>query len=279
MAYSVGKTYKSLLHQEEINYGLFKSYLNLNQQDSALYFFDQYNANRDSLNKEQYNEKIDQLNYDFQLEKERELMTKDKELILLEKKKEQLRYIVLAAILSIIALVTILIWYFQKLKLQKTELVRENLRLENENITNSLEKKNRELTTNVLYLLKKNEFITNMSDKLKDISADTDPTTKIVIRNMIRDMDTSIKRDAWEEFEVRFNAVHTDFYNNLNKTHQGLSPNELRLCAFLRLNMSTKEISSITFQSAQSLKIARYRLRKKLGMDKGENLVSYLNNF
>lgn len=138
-------------------------------------------------------------------------------------------------IAGVVILLLFLIWlyYYQRTRANKAELRKRNLELEKKNLTNELDFKNRELTTNVIYLLKKNEFITTMSDKLKDITSDTDPATKIVIKNMIRDMDTSIKRDAWKEFEVRFNEVHVEFYNSLNKKHPGLSPNELRLSAFL----------------------------------------------
>lgn len=82
---------------------------------------------------------------------------------------------------------------------------------------------------------------------------------------------------SWEDFEIRFQQVYTGFYKKLNTDYPDLTPNELRLCAFFRLNMTTKEIAAITYQSANSIVVARYRLRKKLGMEKEENLVSFLS--
>jgi DNA-binding CsgD family transcriptional regulator len=72
--------------------------------------------------------------------------------------------------------------------------------------------------------------------------------------------------------------VHNDFYDKLNEKFPNLSANEKRLCAFLRLNMSTKEISAITYQSINSITVARSRLRKKLELDSDENLISFLES-
>ena len=82
---------------------------------------------------------------------------------------------------------------------------------------------------------------------------------------------------SWEEFEVRFQEVYTGYYTKLNTKFPDLTPNELRLCAFFRLNMTTKEIAAITYQSTNSIVVARYRLRKKLGLEKEENLVGFLS--
>ena len=83
--------------------------------------------------------------------------------------------------------------------------------------------------------------------------------------------------EVWEEFEYRFQNVHEEFYQNLKKKFPDLTPAEIKLAAFLRLNMNTKEIASITNQSVNSLETARYRLRKKLGITNQEvNLVNFL---
>jgi DNA-binding CsgD family transcriptional regulator len=89
-------------------------------------------------------------------------------------------------------------------------------------------------------------------------------------------MNSSTK--MWDEFEIRFKEVHKDFYNELHKAHPDLTLNEVKICAFLRLNMSTKEISAITHQSVKSINMARFRLRKKLHIDRDENLIAYLKS-
>ncbi len=74
--------------------------------------------------------------------------------------------------------------------------------------------------------------------------------------------------------------MHTDFYKKLNEQFPNLSANEKKLCAFLKLNMSTKDIGSITYQSVKSISVARSRLRKKLNIESEDvNLANYLANF
>jgi len=277
-AFVLGLKYKSILHIKECSHGLFNSFLYLNQIDSALYYLNLSQAYNDSLIAEIFNEKINNLKYDFQLEKERELMAKDKALLLGAKNRQELIYLIIVGILFTIAFVIFLVWYFQKTRLQKSELKRKNLRLEKENIQNILDKKNRELTTTVLNLIERNEFIAKLSERLQaneDVPGTDKPDS---INNIIKTIDQDAANKLWKEFELRYMEVHKDFHYRLTTTYPTLTTNERKLCAFMVLNMSTKDISSITYQSEHSIKIARYRLRKKLGLSKNENLTSFLHN-
>jgi DNA-binding CsgD family transcriptional regulator len=83
---------------------------------------------------------------------------------------------------------------------------------------------------------------------------------------MIREIESS-STEPWREFEQRFQEVHAGFYERLMARHPDLTSNERRLCAFLRLDMSTKEISNITGQSVKAITQARFRLRAKLGIE------------
>jgi len=101
---------------------------------------------------------------------------------------------------------------------------------------------------------------------------------QLLIKSIIEDLENTQEDSVWEEFETRFHQVHNKFYEKLNETHPNLSPNERKLCAFLRLNMSTKEISSITGQSFRSIEVARTRLRKKLNLTNSDiGLIEYLS--
>ncbi len=151
------------------------------------------------------------------------------------------------------------------------------IHLEKKNLANELEFKNKELTTNVMYLLKKNEFISEISNKLKVVDSDTIIVQPKIIADIINELDKNSSNKVWTEFETRFQDIYGDFYKRLNERFPAITPNELKLCAFLKLNMSTKEISSITYQSTETLKKARFRLRKKLGLIRDENLMAFLN--
>jgi len=136
------------------------------------------------------------------------------------------------------------------------------------------------LTTNVMYLLKKNELITNISEKLIRSKLDFKKENQMIVQEIINELKSSQDSDTWAEFEAHFTQVHTDFYKRLNETFPNLSANEKKLCAFLRLNMSTKDIAAITYQSINSITVARSRLRKKLNIE-GEdvNLINFLSQF
>jgi len=89
-------------------------------------------------------------------------------------------------------------------------------------------------------------------------------------------MKLNVDNTVWNEFEVRFQQVHRDFYQKLTERYPDLTPNEIKICAFLKLNMTTKDISAITFQTVKSIQVARNRLRKKMGIDREENLIALL---
>ena len=159
-----------------------------------------------------------------------------------------------------------------RLKAKKTRL--EKVGLEKE-----LAFKRKELTLNVMSLMKKNEIFSSISEKLMDVAKEaTSVETKAAIKKIGRELQKGQEVELWKEFTVRFKEVHSEFYNSLLSKYPNLSPNEQKLCAFLRLNMTTKEISELTGQSVSTIEIARHRLRQKLGITSLEvNLITFLS--
>ena len=80
----------------------------------------------------------------------------------------------------------------------------------------------------------------------------------------------------WENFTKHFDKVHSDFVKRLKEVHPNLTGNELKLCTYLRMNLSTKEIAQLMNISVRGVEISRYRLRKKLGIASEVNLFDYL---
>jgi len=238
--------------------------------------FEQYG---DTILNESSIKKITQIEMQFEFDKK----LKEKELEDARKKSAQQRkefiYILIIVLGIFIAIIAILLYVNQRSKTIKIELKRQNLKLEHNKLQQELEFRNKEIATNVMYLLKKNEFITATAEKLKESRLNFKKENQKLIEQIIRDLLLNSSRDVWKEFEVRFQEVHTNFYSNLNKKIPDLTPNEKKICAFLSLNMSTKDISAITYQSVRSINMARFRLRKKMKLDSDENLVIYLSNF
>ena len=244
----------------------------------ALSFYKIHEQYGDSILNEGSIKKITQLEMQFEFDKK----MKEKELddIIKEnaQQRKELIYLILISIGVFAAIIAILLYLMQKSKTAKIELKRRNLNLEHERLQQELDYKNKELATNVLYLLRKNEFITATAEQLKKAKLNFKMENQKIIQDIIRDLLLNSSKDIWEEFEVRFQDVHSEFYDNLNKRFPDLTPNEKKICSFLRLNMSTKEISAITYQSVRSIDMARFRLRKKIGLDSEENLISFLSN-
>lgn len=237
--------------------------------------FKQYN---DSIYSESSIRKITQLEMQYEFDKnirKRELEEARKETV---RQRKDFFYLLSVSLGVFIAVVAFLMYLYQRSKTAKIELKRQNLRLEHEKLQQELEYKNRELATNVMYLLSKNEFITSTAEKLTKAKISFKKENQKIIQDVIRDLLLNSSKDVWKEFELRFQEVHSEFYQNLNKKFPDLTPNEKKICAFLRLNMSTKDISAITYQSVRSIDMARFRLRKKLELDSDDNLITFLSH-
>jgi DNA-binding CsgD family transcriptional regulator len=134
------------------------------------------------------------------------------------------------------------------------------------------------MTVNVMNLIRKNELMLEYSNRLVLIGKNTeDQRTGSDIMQLITAMEQNANNNVWEEFEVRFSQVHNNYYEGLLSKFPDLSPADLKLCALLKLNLSTKEICELSGQRPATLDTARYRLRKKLGLTSQDNLITFLS--
>ncbi len=142
----------------------------------------------------------------------------------------------------------------------------------------AVEQQKKELANASMRLIQSCELNEKIISDINSILPYTNKNGEKIIREIITNGKFFNNDSIWSEFEIRFNEVYKDFYEKLNRSHPDLSTNERKLCAFLRLNMSSKEIASITFQSPKSIDMARYRLRKKLNLDDNKNLIAYISS-
>lgn len=154
----------------------------------------------------------------------------------------------------------------------------DKLRKEKEFMEAELENSRKELTLSAMQQLQKNEVIENVLSRLSDTkSKDKDPQK--LIQSAFIELKSLHNESTWKEFETRFQQVDNEFYERLRAVCANLSMNERRLCALLKLNMSSKEISSLTGQSVRSIEMARIRLRKKLNLTNSDiNLTDYITS-
>jgi tetratricopeptide (TPR) repeat protein/DNA-binding CsgD family transcriptional regulator len=199
-----------------------------------------------------------------------------------EKEGERFQFWVVIGILFIVLLTGFVVFLVFRYRTNQKRLIlqTEKEKLEKNQVTLELEANEREVAAKSMFLLEKDNLINNISDKLRATLPKLEGDAHTVVNGLISELHFSINNKRWEEFELRFNKVHPNFIQNLEKKHPRLSNNERKLCAFLLMNMSSKDISSITGQTVHSINIARSRLRIKLKLvHSGEELSSYLGKF
>ena len=147
----------------------------------------------------------------------------------------------------------------------------ERARLEQEKILSELQFKKKELTQLALYINQQNDFLESLKNNLKEVS----PTPEV--KSLERELDAKLNLDKQrEDFELNIDLINEDFYRKLSEKFPQLSENEKKLCAMLRLNLSSKEIAAIQNISSKSVDMNRYRMRKKLNLTNEEDLGRFL---
>ncbi len=176
--------------------------------------------------------------------------------------------------------------YYQK---QKEKLIEENnllleikeleneqqlMKIRNQQLSQDVDSKNRELAVSTMSLIQKNELLTLIKDDLKKTTEDSgNKSIKSVISTINKNIN---EEDTWNIFKEAFNNADKDFLKKIKQEHSSLTPNDLRLCAYLRLNLSSKEIAPLLNISVRSVEIKRYRLRKKMDLPHEQGLVEYI---
>jgi DNA-binding CsgD family transcriptional regulator len=160
------------------------------------------------------------------------------------------------------------------LEIAALENEQQIMKLKNEQLASDMNTKNRELAVSTMSLIKKDELLALIKNDLKQSYAD-DATKNIksVISNITKNI---TQEDSWTVFKDAFDNADTDFLKKVKQAHSSLTPNDLRLCAYLRLNLSSKEIAPLLNISVRSVEIKRYRLRKKMDLPHEQGLVEYI---
>jgi len=205
----------------------------------------------------------------------------------------QRRNIVLLSI-SIIALITLLILIFllyrsktqahnrQKRLFEQDIIIRQQgeALAEKEKIIlqEQLETQNRELAAKALEILRINETLGHIIARLEELSRNQPENAAVEkeINNIVREIELHTQHNSWQEFDIIFKNIHNQFYEKLLEKCADLTASEIKIAALLKLNLSTKEIASITMKSEEGIKSTRYRLRKKLNISSDENLIPFL---
>lgn len=164
---------------------------------------------------------------------------------------------------------------------QRREKEAELERLKTEKLQSEIDFKNKELASSTMHLLQKNSTLNRLREDIEKIQPQlqSDDAKKEVrkILNILKD-DERLEED-WEKFSYHFDQVHSNFIKRLKKGYPNLTPKDQKLCAYLRMNLTSKEIAPLLNISVRGVEISRYRLRKKLRLEKEENLSEFMMSY
>jgi tetratricopeptide (TPR) repeat protein len=250
---------------------------------TALKWFQLKTAYSDTLFNETKSKQIAELQTLYEVNK------KEKEIATLEKEKQESAFqkkimIISLGMLVLAGLGGILFFRFRIKKnqqLHRIELALQQEHLENAKLRqNELQKeidfKNRELASYTMNFVQKSELMEEIKRNLQEIKpAEGEANRKIFGLQKLIDSTYQVDRE-WEDFKIKFENIHTDFFKNLKARCPELTNGDLKLCALLKLNMNMKEAARILGISPESVKTARYRLRKKFDLNQDDNLVDFI---
>ena len=160
------------------------------------------------------------------------------------------------------------------LEIKELENEQQLMKLRNDQLSIDVDTKNKELAVSTMSLIKKDELLSLIKEDLKKTS---DEASSRSIKSVITTITKNISDDnTWNVFKDAFDTADKDFLKKVKQAHSSLTPNDLRLCAYLRLNLSSKEIAPLLNISVRSVEIKRYRLRKKMDLSHETGLVEYI---
>ena len=292
-SYKLAKETGSLPLVSEACNSLMNTYSKLGNYKRAIEFSEIYIISKDSLFDKTKTKELAKIEAKYEYQKQTEIDSlahvneiKIKDQVLLrEKEVSKMKIITFVIIGSIILIVTLLIIYLQRGRIKKNKMISQqekeltnvnlkNKELENKNLLSELEYKHKEVVNFALHIAEKNDFLENLQKTLNASNDQIDPKTlkKLIAQNLSTEKDRA-------EFNANIESLNDSFFLKLGEKFPKLTKNDKRLCALLRLNLSSKEIASIQNISPNSVDVNRYRLRKKLDITTDEDLSNFLNAF
>ena len=248
-------------------YTLIDDYKALQNIEKASKIFKKLDSYKDSIHKINDERKYAAIN-SLNALREKEAQVK----ILEQKFRNRTIILILSVALSLVFIVLLIILY----RIYYTD--RSKHRSEKKNLSEIIDEKNRELVTRIISEKQHTNFVDLINKSIYDISENSsiDGVKKdlLLLKKSI-----TVKEQItnnWDSFKIQFQKVHPNFFNSLLEKEPNLTSNELRMCAYIRMNMSTKEIANLLNISDRSIQTSRYRLKKKLNLDPSNDLISYI---
>ena len=264
--------------------GLTIAYEGLGNTKEALNNFKQYAMLKDSLFAKTKENQLDEIKTRLSLDlKEKELILKNNEIALLQREKRITYFQQIVLLLTILILVFIALFIYYRLRsrnkkhqslLEQKEAINK---IREEVMQTEIRNKSNELTNYALHLGERNKFLLELKSELKKLKHIPEKEREEKIKELTLSVQQNIQmQQDLETFQQSINQNSKEFYDKLKIRFPNLTKSEVRLCALLRLDLSTKEIAALNNISTRAVEMGRYRLRKKLDIDPKDNIVAFL---
>ncbi len=280
----------SYLYKTALHY-LFVLNKKFNRHQKALSYYIKYNAFKDSLENIQIQNNIKELEVKYRTVKhEKEIKElKDRELI--EKANNKILWLSIIALFVIFAFTGIFLFVKRKKDIeihkQKVALMEKGKMLDELEIKRrkehqmqleeKLEFKTKQMATHAMNMMQKNNLLREIIQNITRQLPEADEKNRKLLTNIKQKLERDLKTEKdWILFKRYFEQINKGFYDKLKKINPNLTGNDFKLCALIKLNLSTKEMSSVLNISPESLKNAKYRLKKKLNLDNNDDLNRFI---
>ncbi|MBB6459655.1 two-component regulator propeller domain-containing protein [Flammeovirga kamogawensis] len=189
----------------------------------------------------------------------------------------------------LIALLLVIFYFAQKVRMQNVkrkyalnsiQAEREKVEIQNQNLEKELDTTKSELANITISHLHKNQSLQQIKQKLEEVSVGLANNDKRKIKRIVKDINKeSEDHDYWDKFEHQFNKSHDNFLDRFKIEYPDLSKRELRICAYLRMDLDNQEIATLMNVSVRTLETSRYRIRKKIGLENRKSLTKMITRF
>ena len=237
-----------------------------NNYKQSYRFLNIYKTASDSLSKYETTKQLLKLKFDYQFKLKAEESKRLLELKNHEYKRSRFKLTTIIFVLIILLVLAVFVVARIKQRMKINRIEKEKIELKKNNLEKELEFKNKEIIEKVLKIIEKNELIETTIKRLNDFSLSLPIKKKAEIDIISKELKSMEMKNQWKEFHHYFTKIYSKFFDNLEKDYPELTTNEKRLCAYLKLNMGTKDIAALTFQNYKSVEVARTRLRKRFNL-------------
>ncbi len=238
----------------------------------------QYYKLKDSLRSAEVELKLLELNKKYNLEKTQKEALQWKRQQQEEASRSRLFIMLFFGLVLLMILASYFVWQKRKKDHEIIALRQERNQILKEEMEQKMRYQSKQLTTHALNMLQKNTLLQSLQEDIDRIGQKAKKEVKPELRSLNHKIKTHLKGEKdWDLFKMYFEQINKDFFKALYEINPDLTSNDLRLLALIKLNMNIKEVASVLNLSPDSVKNARYRLRKKLGLNPKDDLFEFVN--